>query len=86
LSVEHILERVRGRLDEIDHELMTLEKMILMASVGEAAKCLRTMNDLRKERRLLQDVRSSLLGAPGLREPSVNSASQSSAAGDAEGL
>jgi hypothetical protein len=66
LSVEHILERVRGRLNEIDRELMTLEKMILIASVGEAAKCLRKMNDLRKERRLLNEIRSSLLGTPGL--------------------
>ena len=56
-----ILERILTRLDEIEGELKTLDTMILMASVEEAAICLRKMNDLRKEQRLLNDVRSSLV-------------------------
>ena len=57
----HVLERISTRLDEIDRELISLEKMVLIASVEEAATCLRAMNDLRKEQRLLNEVRSSLL-------------------------
>ena len=56
-----ILERIRNRLDEIQEELKTLDKMILVASVEEAAICLRKMNDLREEQHLLNEVRSSLL-------------------------
>jgi hypothetical protein len=49
-----ILERIRSRLDEIEEELKTLDRVILIASVAEAAACLRKMNDLRKEQQLLK--------------------------------
>ena len=62
-----ILERIRTRLHEIDHELITLEKMLLIASLEEAALCLRKMNDLRKEQRLLNEVAECL--EPGLGIP-----------------
>lgn len=61
MAEKHIHERIRERLVEIDNAALALDRLDPCRIGGRGNRCLRLMSELRKERKLLDELRSSLL-------------------------